>query len=108
MESWCYEYEQSDEDGEKTQQINPQGEPQVNPQGREQVNPQGGQVNRGVTNPGRVDPAPRRKVMSKNVQKDQKYTENWVPIRSINNGMIHNDRGEMITGVKFNQKISLF
>lgn len=33
--------------------------------------------------------------------KDPGYlTESWTPIRSIRNGMIINDRGEMITGVK--------
>lgn len=59
----------------------------------EQVNNTSEQVN-----------APRKKVMSKSIQRDDKYTENWVPIKTIASGMIYNDRGEMITGVKIQPK----
>lgn len=44
------------------------------------------------------------KKMPKNVKSNSKYTENWINIRSISNGVIYNDRNEMVTGVKIQPK----
>lgn len=38
--------------------------------------------------------------MNKNKSKQSKYTENWIPVKSIQNGMIMLDNGKMVTGVK--------
>lgn len=46
----------------------------------------------------------QQKIMSKTEQSDLKYTENWIPVKSISNGVIYNDRGEMITGIKIQPK----
>ena len=43
---------------------------------------------------------PRRRPMPKEMKKDNKYAENWINIKSISNGVIHNNSKEMITGVK--------
>ena len=43
---------------------------------------------------------PRRRPMPKEMKKDNKYAENWINIKSIANGVIHNNSKEMITGVK--------
>ena len=43
---------------------------------------------------------PRGKVMSKSAQKNPKYTENWLPLKAISNGVMYNNKNEMITGVK--------
>ena len=52
-----------------------------------------GQVNQNVNqNPG--------KVMPKAAQKNPKYTENWLPLKAISNGIMYNTKNEMITGVK--------
>ncbi len=42
-------------------------------------------------------PSPK---MSKQMQKDTKFTENWLPLKAISNGIMYNDRNEMITGIK--------
>jgi len=44
------------------------------------------------------------KKMPKNVKNNPKYTENWINIRKISNGIIYNDRNEMVTGVKIQPK----
>ena len=46
----------------------------------------------------------RKKVMTKQALNDPKYTENWLTIRGIKNGMIFNTKNEMITGVKVRPK----
>lgn len=46
----------------------------------------------------------QRKILPKGVQKDPKYTENWLNVKTITNNIIYNDRGEMVTGVKINPK----
>ena len=52
-----------------------------------------GQVNQNVNqNPG--------KVMPKAAQNNPKYTENWLPLKAISNGIMYNTKNEMITGVK--------
>lgn len=38
--------------------------------------------------------------MPKQAQNNPKYTENWLPIKTIRNGIMYNNRNEMITGVK--------
>ena len=43
---------------------------------------------------------PRGKVMSKQAQSNSKYTENWIPLKAISNGIMYNNKNEMITGVK--------
>ncbi len=43
---------------------------------------------------------PRGKVMSKSAQRNPKYTENWLPLKAISNGVMYNNKNEMITGVK--------
>ena len=40
------------------------------------------------------------KKMSKQMQRDNKFTENWLPLKAISNGIMYNDKNEMITGVK--------
>ena len=40
------------------------------------------------------------KPLPKSVQRNPKYTENWLPIKGISNGIMYNDKNEMITGVK--------
>lgn len=38
--------------------------------------------------------------MSKSAQRNPKYTENWLPLKAISNGVMYNNKNEMITGVK--------
>ena len=38
--------------------------------------------------------------MKKPKEKSSKYTENWLPLKAINNGIMYNNKNEMITGVK--------
>ena len=67
---------------------------QMNNQMNQNIN-QGinGQVNQNVNqNPG--------KVMPKAAQNNPKYTENWLPLKAISNGIMYNTKNEMITGVK--------
>ena len=40
------------------------------------------------------------KTMPRAAQKNPKYTENWIPIKAISNGIMYNSKNEMITGVK--------
>lgn len=44
------------------------------------------------------------RVMASSVQNDLKYTENWINIKGIRNGIIYNDRNEMVTGIKIRPK----
>lgn len=44
--------------------------------------------------------APVGKVMKTSTQNDSKYTENWLPLKAISNGIMYNNKNEMITGVK--------
>ena len=46
----------------------------------------------------------QRKILPKGVQKDPKYTENWINVKTITNNIIYNDKGEMVTGVKIQPK----
>lgn len=39
-------------------------------------------------------------VMPKAAQTNPKYTENWLPLKAISNGIMYNNKNEMITGVK--------
>ena len=38
------------------------------------------------------------------VDSASKYTENWIPIKGIANGMIQLETGELVTGIKINPK----
>ena len=40
------------------------------------------------------------KKMPKAAQTNAKYTENWLPLKAISNGIMYNNKNEMITGVK--------
>lgn len=40
------------------------------------------------------------KKMTKSAQNNPKYTENWIPLKAISNGIMYNNKNEMITGVK--------
>jgi len=44
------------------------------------------------------------KVLPAKVQKDPKYTENWINVKKISNGICYNTEGLMITGVKIRPK----
>ena len=44
------------------------------------------------------------KVMPKGVKNDPSYTENWINVKAIRNGLIYNDTNEMVTGVKIQPK----
>lgn len=44
------------------------------------------------------------KVLPKQVINNPKYTENWINIKKVSNGIIYNDIGEMVTGVKIRPK----
>ena len=71
---------------------------QMNNQTNQQVNQN---TNRNLNQNNRqTSPQNRGKVMSKQVKNDPKYTENWLPLKAINNGIMYNNRNEMITGVK--------
>lgn len=71
---------------------------QINNQINQQINQN---TNRNLNQNNRqTSPQNRGKVMSKQVKNDPKYTENWLPLKAINNGIMYNNRNEMITGVK--------
>lgn len=40
------------------------------------------------------------KVMKSSTKNNPKYTENWLPLKAISNGIMYNNKNEMITGVK--------
>ncbi len=40
------------------------------------------------------------KKLPKSAEKNPKYTENWLPLKAISNGIMYNQKNEMITGVK--------
>lgn len=54
--------------------------------------------------PQQVGKKPVRKVMSSKTQNDPRYTENWINVKKISNGIIYNTEGVMITGVKIRPK----
>lgn len=53
-------------------------------------------VNRNSVNQN-IDTGKKRKAPK---EKSSKYTENWLPLKAINNGIMYNNKNEMITGVK--------
>lgn len=59
----------------------------------------GAKVNRGQTNTKST-----RRVLSKEEQTNPKYTESWINVKKISNGIIYNTSGDMITGVKISPK----
>ena len=44
------------------------------------------------------------KKMAKSVKVDLKWTENWINVKKISNGIIYNNLGEMVTGIKIQPK----
>lgn len=69
---------------------------QMNNQYNQMNNPVNRQANNNMNRGGK----PQGKVMSKQAQKNPKYTENWLPLKAISNGIMYNNKNEMITGVK--------
>ncbi len=71
-------------------------------------NPSGGQINQNrnqsPNSNGKPGAAPNGRPavrqMPKEAQKNAKYTENWLPLKAISNGIMYNNKSEMITGVK--------
>lgn len=61
---------------------------QINQSTSQNVNQAGSDQNSGV------------RPMPKAAKNNPKYTENWIPIKAISNGIMYNNRNEMITGVK--------
>ena len=59
-------------------------------------------INQGISNPNTSNQASVSGVrpMPKAAKNNPKYTENWIPIKAISNGIMYNTRNEMITGVK--------
>ena len=65
-----------------------------------------GQINRGNINMNRRN-APQStnmKRMPQAAKNNPKYTENWLNLKAINNGIMYNNAGEMVTGVKIQPK----
>ncbi len=63
------------------------------------------QANRGV----RLDASSSknngaRKALPSKVAANPKYTENWINVKRISNGIMYNNEGDMITGVKIRPK----
>lgn len=61
---------------------------QINQSISQNVNQTGSDQNSGV------------RPMPKAAKNNPKYTENWIPLKAISNGIMYNNRNEMITGVK--------
>lgn len=61
---------------------------QINQSISQNVNQAGSDQNSGVRS------------MPKSAKNNPKYTENWIPLKAISNGIMYNNRNEMITGVK--------
>ena len=61
---------------------------QINQSANQNVNQAGSDQNSGV------------RPMPKSAKNNPKYTENWIPLKAISNGIMYNNRNEMITGVK--------
>ena len=61
---------------------------QINQSANQNVNQAGSGQNSGV------------RPMPKSAKNNPKYTENWIPLKAISNGIMYNNRNEMITGVK--------
>lgn len=68
----------------------------MNNQMNQMNNPVNRQANNNINRGGK----PQGKVMSKQAKKNPKYTENWLPLKAISNGIMYNNKNEMITGVK--------
>ena len=58
-------------------------------------------INQGISNPNTSNQASVSGVrpMPKAAKNNPKYTENWIPIKAISNGIMYNTRNEMVTGV---------
>lgn len=65
-----------------------------------QINNRMGMQSGMVTNPN----LQKGRVLPKGAQMNPKYTENWLNLRGIKNGVMYNRQGEMVTGVKIQPK----
>ena len=64
-----------------------------------------GQVNRGnIRSATYSNPNTGLWKMPKAAHENPKYTENWLNLKAINNGIMYNNRNEMVTGVKIQPK----
>ena len=68
-----------------------------------------GQINRGLNqtsvNNGNTNTNSNTvRKMPKQAENNPKYTENWLPLKGIRNGVMYNNKNEMITGVKIQPK----
>lgn len=64
-----------------------------------------GQINRGnIRSATYSNPNAGLKKMPKAARENPKYTENWLNLKAINNGIMYNNRNEMVTGVKIQPK----
>ena len=63
-----------------------------------------GQINRGASNVRMGNVSNGIKKMPQAAKNNPKYTENWLNLKAINNGIMYNNRGEMVTGVKIQPK----
>lgn len=77
---------------------------QMGVQGASTPNPNNRATNvRGGANVSGIDKKIIRKLPKKESE-DKKYTENWLDIKTITNGIIYNKEGYMVTGVKIAPK----
>ena len=70
-----------------------------------QINQSKSQISGNYMNPGMrvksgMSNQTNMKKMPKQAQNNPKYTENWLPLKAISNGIMYNNKNEMITGVK--------
>lgn len=65
-----------------------------------------GQINRGASNMrmNAQQQSTKMKKMPNAAKNNPKYTENWLNLKTINNGIMYNNQGEMVTGVKIQPK----
>ena len=69
-----------------------------------QMNNGVGQVNQIQNQNFNNNVVPNVKKMSKSAKNDPKWTENWINVKKISNGIIYNNLGEMVTGIKIQPK----
>ncbi len=46
----------------------------------------------------------KKRPLPKKIAEDKKYTENWIDIKTISNGIIYNKEGYMISGIRIHPK----
>ena len=77
--------------------MNNQMNNQFNQNANMNMNQNSNGVNTGVQG---QNQSPGLKQMPKQAQNNPKYTENWLPLKAISNGIMYNNKNEMVTGVK--------